>query len=309
MEKQHSLPLSGRPIIFGEVLFDCFPDGQSVLGGAPFNVAWHLHGFACSPLMISSIGRDARGGQVRTIMRDWGMDESALQLNEKYPTGQVTVHLQEGQPSYDIVADQAYDHIAEESALMAMQQMQQQKPALLYHGSLALRQEESSATLNALLSLEKSKTIPPIFLDLNLRAPWWNMSLVEKLLLRATWVKLNDEELCEVTQHALVDGPDLHVIAQDLFERCQLERLIVTLGAQGAFVVSKEGIVKGRPVPVKNIMDTVGAGDAFSAVTIMGILQGWSIQYTLDRALVFAAAICQQRGATAQNLNLYQDQC
>jgi len=295
--------LGGRPIIFGEVLFDCFPDGEAVLGGAPFNVAWHLQGFKNSPLMISSVGNDAHGDKVYATMQAWGMDVSGVQASDKYPTGQVVVHLQDGQPSYDIVTGQAYDHIAEQAALVAMEG---QQIALLYHGSLALRDKESRATFDALLALNNGKPTPPIFLDLNLRDPWWEMSLVEKILRRATWVKLNDEELCEVTQHPLTDGDSLQTYAKELFERYELERLIVTRGAQGAFVISKEGVVEGRPVPVENIMDTVGAGDAFSAVTIAGISQGWSIQYTLDRALAFASAVCEQRGATAQSPDLYR---
>jgi len=281
-----------RPVIFGEVLFDCFPDGQIVLGGAPFNVAWHLQGFSCAPLMISSTGNDNYGNLVRTTMREKGMDISGIQISDDYPTGQVVVKLQDGQPGYDIVTEQAYDHINAQAALNALPE---QLPSLVYHGSLALRTKSSKEALDALLQ----KTNAPVFLDLNLREPWWEMSLLEHILQRATWVKLNDEELCEVTRQTLSDGPELQVYAKELFADCQLERLIVTRGAQGAFVLSKDGIVEGQPVPVKNIVDTVGAGDAFSAVTIAGILQGWSITETLNKALKFAAKICQQQGATA----------
>jgi len=296
-------PLRGRPVIFGEVLFDSFPDGRAVLGGAPFNVAWHLQGFACAPLMISSVGADAHGEKVCTTMREWGMDASGVQRSDDYPTGQVTVHFESGQPSYDIVTDQAYDHIDTPAALAAVAQ---QQSALIYHGSLALREAHSRATLDSLLQPGNDNTKMPTFLDLNLRAPWWERSLVEQILQRATWVKLNDEELCEVTGHPLTHGPELQTYATALFERCKFEWLIVTLGERGAFVLSKEGIVEGQPVPAKNIIDTVGAGDAFSAVTIKGILQDWSIQDTLDRALAFASKICQQRGATAQNPDLYR---
>ncbi|MCF6257740.1 MAG: carbohydrate kinase [Gammaproteobacteria bacterium] len=281
-----------RPIIFGEVLFDCFPDGQVVLGGAPFNVAWHLQGFSCAPLLISCVGNDDHGDAVRTTLSEKGMDISGIQISDCYPTGQVVVTLQDGQPGYDIVTKQAYDYINAQAALNALPE---DTPALVYHGSLALRTESSRNALDILLQ----KTNAPVFLDLNLREPWWEMSLLESILQRATWVKLNDEELCEVTRRTMSDGPELQVYAKELFATCQLERLIVTRGAQGAFVLSKEGIVEGESVPVKNIIDTVGAGDAFSAVTIAGILQGWSITETLNKALKFAAKICLQQGATA----------
>jgi len=284
--------IQARPIIFGEVLFDCFPNGQVVLGGAPFNVAWHLQGFSCAPLLISCVGSDSHGETVRIALCEKGMDISGLQVNDDYPTGQVVVTLKNGQPGYDIVTEQAYDHINAQAALNVLPE---HTPALVYHGSLALRTESSRNALDILLQ----KTSAPVFLDLNLREPWWEIALLERILPRATWVKLNDEELCEVTRRTMSDGPELQVYAKELFAECQLERLIVTCGAKGAFVLSKEGIVEGQSVPVNNIIDTVGAGDAFSAVTITGMLQGWSITETLNKALKFAAKICQQQGATA----------
>jgi len=284
--------IQGRPLIFGEVLFDCFENNQSILGGAPFNVAWHLQSLSCAPMMMSSVGNDSRGDKVLGTMREHGMDTSGIQISDEYPTGQVIVTLQNGQPSYDIVSDQAYDHINTQQALNVLPE---QMPALIYHGSLALRLTPSKSALDSLLK----KTEAPVFLDLNLREPWWEMSLLEEILQRATWVKLNDEELCIISRQPLSTGPELREYAKEIFEKYQLERLIVTLGAQGAFVLSKDGIVEGQPVPVENIVDTVGAGDAFSAVTIAGILQGRAVLETLNEALKFAAKICQQQGATA----------
>ena len=281
-----------RPIIFGEVLFDCFADGQSVLGGAPFNVAWHLHSFGCDPLMISSVGSDEHGERVRQTMQEKGMDSSGLQVSDRFPTGQVVVTLENGQPSYEIVTDQAYDNIAVADALHALHGI---TPAMIYHGSLALRNAASKDALDALLQ----KTSAPVFLDLNLREPWWELPLLEHILHQATWVKLNDEELCVVARQPISDGPELKSHAKEVFDAFDLERLIVTRGEQGAFVLDKDGIIEGAPVMVENLVDTVGAGDAFSAVIIAGILHHEPIRETLDKALAFAAQICQQQGATA----------
>ncbi len=299
----NNIKIKGQPIIFGEVLYDCFPDGNDVLGGAPFNVAWHLQGLGLNPLMISRVGKDVRGKKVQDTMQAWGMDVAGLQQDAEYPTGQVSVSLENGQPSYDIVTDQAYDNIQVTVANDVLRKnASKNNYGLIYHGSLALRSETSRHALEAILESEDT----PIFLDLNLREPWWEKSLVDKIIKRATWVKLNDEELCEVIGYSMANGSALKTYAAELFKQCQLERLIVTRGEQGAFVVSHEGVVEGAPVPVENIMDTVGAGDAFSAVTIAGILQGWPIQVTLDKALSFASTICQQRGATASNASLYR---
>lgn len=281
-----------RPIIFGEVLFDCFPDGKSVMGGAPFNVAWHLQGFGCEPLLISSVGNDVHGKNVQNRMQERELDTAGLQINTQFPTGQVVISLHEGQPSYEIVQDQAYDHIDTQAALGIVET---QSPALIYHGSLALRTEASRSALNAIIE----DTGAPVFLDINLREPWWDLPLLDDILQRATWVKLNDEELCIVSRKASGTTSELHAYANKVFETYQLERLIVTRGEHGAFVLTKEGIVEGQPVPVNNLIDTVGAGDAFSAVTIAGILQNKPIQETLDSALAFASKVCEQQGATA----------
>jgi fructokinase len=143
------------------------------------------------------------------------------------------------------------------------------------------------------------ETGAPVFLDVNLREPWWSLTLLDNILRRATWVKLNDEELCIVSRQAISAGPELQGYAKNVFEAYQLERLIVTRGEHGAFIMTKDGVVNGKPVPVKNLVDTVGAGDAFSAVTIAGILQNKPIQETLDSALAFASKVCEQQGATA----------
>ena len=106
MQKQAGL------FIFGEVLFDCFPGGEQILGGAPFNVAWHLQALGDRPLFISRIGEDAQGGQILQAMRQWGMETGAMQIDTTRPTGRVEVRITNNEPSYDIVADSAYDRIS-----------------------------------------------------------------------------------------------------------------------------------------------------------------------------------------------------
>ena len=95
--------MNRRLCIFGEVLYDHFPDGQRVLGGAPFNVAWHLQAFGEAPLLLSRVGADPEGESVRRAMRDWGMDDAGLGTDPERPTGRVSVVFEGGEPRYDIV--------------------------------------------------------------------------------------------------------------------------------------------------------------------------------------------------------------
>lgn len=288
------------PVIFGEVLFDCFPEGGVVLGGAPFNVAWHLRGFGLNPLMITRVGNDARGRDVLQAMQAWKMDSRGVQVDETHPTGAVRISLQQGQPHYDILPDQAYDHI---NASAALDSVRGSEIALIYHGSLATRTPTSRHALTQLLTT----TQRPVFLDVNLRAPWWTREQLTAQIQRATWVKLNDIELALLTDGD--DLADLPARAQRFFQaHPRMRQLIVTRGAQGAFVVHAGGISEGCPVRVDNLVDTVGAGDAFAAVMIAGIILDWPLADSLDHALRFAANICQLRGATHADHTLYETQ-
>lgn len=291
---------AGSPLIFGEVLFDCFPDGSAVLGGAPFNVAWHLHGMGLAPLMITAVGDDEHGKLVLDKMAQWGMDTSAMQISRSYPTGQVTVTFNDGEPSYEIVPDQAYDHVTLEPVKTAVHN---RKHALLYHGTLVMRTAHTKQYIAALVNDYQL----PVFVDVNLRAPWWQEQDVHDAIVRAKWVKLNADELALVTGRNIDNEPQFREAAQVLYESHDMELLIVTLGSKGAVCVNKEGFVQGHPVPVNNLVDTVGAGDSFSAVMIAGILRQWPIQKTLDKALTFASEVCQMRGATGMDRRLYQD--
>ncbi|MDK2873302.1 MAG: fructokinase [Desulfomicrobiaceae bacterium] len=137
-----------RPILFGEALFDCFPDGKRILGGAPFNVAWHLTGLGNAPLFITRVGSDAPGMEVRRAMEDWGMDTRGVQVDPTLPTGSVRITFVHGEPQYDILAHQAYDAIDDPLLPDTL------RPAFLYHGSLAVRgagQTSSRATLQTLV--------------------------------------------------------------------------------------------------------------------------------------------------------------
>lgn len=286
-------------VIFGEVLFDHFPDGQSVLGGAPFNVAWHLQGFGLSPLFVSCIGRDAEGDQVLSTMDAWGMDTRAVQQHSDYPTGTVQVTLANGQPSFDILADQAYDHIEIDPILAAIAD---NPVALIYIGTLVGRGPRSRATLHALIDQLRTS----VFVDVNLRTPWWELDRVKQVLENARWAKLNDIELNTVLGQEL-SSQELILAARVLLGRLKLDLLILTLGAEGAAFISAEDVEQGPPVPVANLLDTVGAGDAFSSVTLLGLIRDWPLPVTLQRALQFASRICGQRGATAMDRDLYHE--
>jgi len=287
---------TGRPVIFGEVLFDVFPHGEVVMGGAPLNVAWHLKGFGLNPLLISRLGMDDHGQLVIDEMLKWGLDISGIQRDEKYPTGRVKISLNNGQPEFTILPDQAYDYIDAEEALKAIQS---QDVAMLYHGSLAVRNGVSLAALNKL----KHACNANIFVDINLRVPWWSHENVNDLVRNAHWLKLNDIELIELSMSS---STDLSELADTYVNKHRLQQLILTQGDKGASLRENGNVLNGKPVPVKEVVDTVGAGDAFSSVMILGILLDWPAEVTMSRALEFASLLCTKRGATISDPDEYK---
>jgi fructokinase len=291
--------LSGQPLIFGEVLFDTFPDGGEVPGGAPFNVAWHLRGFGLDPLMVSRIGKDERGGRILSLMSRWDMDTAGMQEDAGRPTGVVSIRLRDGEPAFDILPDQAYDHIAPDGLEKTLAG---REVGLLYHGSLAVRSGPSRQALDHLLTVLK----PPAFFDVNFRDPWVRESAVRRDLQYTTRLKLNRDELSRLVPAAGDPDPPPEACADILRKEYGLKMTAVTLGAKGAVLLDSEGkIFQEEPPLVENLADTVGAGDALSAVLILGIIQDWPLDLTLKRAVHFSAALCGIQGAIPEDKNFY----
>ncbi len=285
-------PGGKQPVIFGEVLYDHFPDGSVILGGAPFNVAWHLQAFGMTPLFVSRVGDDALGRRILNTLSSWGMDGSGIQLDSGHPTGTVEVTFVQSEPRFEIVPDQAYDFI-DTAALPKIS-----APPLLYHGSLALRNPVSR---DALAQLVAPSNVP-VFMDVNLRPPWWEASQVRDRLRSARWAKLNGSELRELAS----DGTDPRSRARSLQREMGLELLIVTLGEKGAMAFAPNGSIREvAPNSRDKLVDSVGAGDAFSAVVIYGLLKKWSLEDILDRAQRFASAVVGIRGATPEQRDFY----
>lgn len=294
MAENHNAP----PLVVGEVLYDEFEDGTSVLGGAPFNVAWHLHGLGVAPVLISRVGRDKQGERVLAVMERWGMDIRGMQYDEGHATGSVKVTITDGQPGFDIVSDVAYDHIALDPATALVSG---HAPVMLYHGSLLVRTASAQQMLSALIDAAAA----PVFVDINLRPPHWSHAILRQLMHGARWLKLNDLELVEISAIEGVDHANAAQAAGYLRDTYELDSVIVTQGAEGAFMLNSEGVHTVAPVRVSAIVDTVGAGDAFSAIVILGLLRHWQVGDILRRAVQFAAEICMQRGATVNNKEFY----
>ena len=279
--------------IFGEVLFDHFPDGSRVLGGAPFNVAWHLQAFGQAPRFISRIGSDPEGLEIAALMDAWSMNREALQIDGKHPTGSVRVMISDGEPHYEIVEECAYDFIDE--ALLEGKDTQ----GILYHGSLAIRNPVARAALQAIKASHQGK----IFIDVNLRPPWWRPLTLLPLLDDADWVKLNEDELAVLCP----ESAGLEAAMLEFCELYDLETLVVTRGEEGAVACDRhQHFMSVKPPASIAVVDTVGAGDAFATILLLGLSKQWPLEVTLERAQAFACAVVGKRGATVADREFYR---
>lgn len=286
---------SATPIIFGEVLFDCFPDGSQILGGAPFNVAWNLQALGKAPKFISRIGKDAQGDKISRAMQDWGMSTDYLQKDAEHSTGRVDVDIIQGEPHYNIVENCAYDFIEFDK------QTNFESHDILYHGTLALRNPTSRHTLETLVENHQVN----IFLDVNLRQPWWDKAEVQDWLRKASFVKLNEAELIALST---TSDQNIEALTRRFQADYTLDLLIVTQGEKGAAVLDKNGVfLQSRPPAAEKFIDAVGAGDGFTALFIHHLIQQYSLQRCLEDSLAFASRIVGLRGATTTDKTFYQD--
>jgi fructokinase len=299
-------------IVFGEVLAEDGTDAAK-LGGAPFNLARHLAAFMAPPLLITRIGDDRNGAAVRAEFERFVIPETGLQVDTMEETGRVAVEQTAARmgPSARsvLLPRQAYDFIDPETAAAAVAGM---APDIVYFGTLAQRGERSRQALAAVLAAAPQAKR---FLDLNLFPGQADEAIVGAALQAADIVKVNEEELQALFQWYFQIAPNdtpmsteqVHAACRALMDRFSLEALIVTLGHRGSVYFGSDGsLVANRDNPVPPyVIDTAGAGDAFSAIFLLGRARGWPLALTLARANEFAGAICAVTGAVPQDMGFY----
>ncbi|KGF81046.1 fructokinase [Massilia sp. JS1662] len=299
----------GTVAVFGEALVDDFGDRQ-VIGGAPFNVARHLAALGQDALMLTRVGLDENGARMRAEFERFGLPMAGLQVDAALPTGRVSVERHsDGGHRFTILPHQAYDAIEAEPAVAAMTAA---APATLYFGTLAQREPASRDALGRLLAATDACR----YLDLNVRTGQVTERCVFASLHAADIVKVNEEELQDLfgwyTHMRLptddMAGADVRHACATLLRVFNLTGLIVTLGPRGAVYFGADGAYHATPapgVPVQ-LADTVGAGDAFSAVFLLGRARGWPLDVMLARANAFAGAVCGIVGAVPDDRAFYR---
>ena len=302
--------MTERVLVFGEALVDAFP-GAVVPGGAPFNVARHLAAFGLDPLMLTRLGKDPDADILIAEMARFGMTMDALQEDQQRATGRVQISESSfGQHIFIIEKESAYDHI--DFKEFEATPDSKQSYDWIYSGTLALRNVNSRRTYYSL----QEKVSAKCFLDFNWRNNQIDESHAWQAFIGADTVKLNDSELHlllawrGLQQTQKMGLPNIGAVYSELTElliSTKITLLVVTYGEQGYAAFDKNGICLASGAGCQNILliDSVGAGDAFSAITILGLINAWPLDVTLARANQFAGEICGLRGAVPSQLDFY----
>lgn len=281
---------NNRPTIvaLGEVLWDMLPGGKKI-GGAPLNFACHATQLGCKGVMVSSIGKDALGDELLEGIAHIGVELSFVQRSDR-PTSKVDVVVDsQGKPQYIINEGVAWDHILFTSEMGVLAQ----KADAVCWGSLAARNRTSRATIIRFVESTREDCLK-VF-DINIRQHYYDKEFINWGLTQANVLKLNDDELPLLQGYYSLMGDPIEQ-CRDLLERFGLRYVVYTCGSKESVVVGAEDISR-IDTPKVEVVDTVGAGDSFTAAFVSGLIRGDSIAETHRHAVDIAAYVCTQAGA------------
>lgn len=272
----------------GEALWDCLPEGRKI-GGAPANFAFHASQFGNEAWVVSAIGNDELADETLEALSKNGLRLEMPRVD--FPTGMVNVVLdEEGVATYDIKENAAWDNIPYTPQIEALAS----RCKAVCFGSLSQRSEVSRQTVYRFLDAVPAGCLR-VF-DINLRQNFYSRNVICESLRRCDILKINDEELVEISRMFGYPGLDLENKCWLILGKYNLRMLILTCGANGSYVFS-EGRISFVETPKVTVADTVGAGDSFTGSFIAALLKGLTVPEAHRRAVEVSAYVCTQNGA------------
>jgi fructokinase len=260
-------------VALGELLWDLLPGGRRA-GGAPFNFAFHCHQLGHPAVIVSRVGDDELGRELRAEVRRLGLSDEYIQADREHPTGTVHVSVDaDGRPTYAIAEPVAWDFIEWGQRLGPLAE----SARAVCFGTLAQRRPVSRDTIRRFVRQARGSC--PIVLDLNLRPTAEDPELVRASLGLADWLKLNEDE----TRH--------------LPDRIRVPLVCRTRGAEGCELHALGELIDIPGIPVR-VADTVGAGDAFTAALLTRHLEGRPLREAARFANAYAAVVASKPGGT-----------
>lgn len=281
----------------GEILFDIYP-GHKKLGGAPLNFIYHIKKLTDYGNIISRVGKDVLGDKVLKELKTSGFSTEYIQVDHKHPTGMALVSVdQDGVPSFKIEKDCAYDFIEEDDKNYNLVSTETD---CLYFGTLAQRSEITRKTVQSFY-----KKGIKYFSDLNLRQNYFNEDILRESLSAADFIKVNYDEMHVLNDFLLQAEYNTEKVAYELMEKFDIQLIAVTRGKDGSSLFENGKRFDYSHVDLE-VVDTTGAGDAFSAILCIGYLQGQENTFINKLANEFASEVCKFEGALPKSDRIYE---
>ena len=283
-------PPQPQVVALGEVLWDVYGDSRR-LGGAALNFGAHARRLGHPITLITAVGLDEPGQQAMEMIEALDLDTRLLQITSRHPTGAAEVRIaSDGKPQFTIIRPAAYDAVDLTPA--GLESLRSQNPAWVYYGTLFASTEAGKDVLLRLLStLDRAFT----FYDVNLRPGSDSAALVRQLLMHADVVKINEEELVRVAEFTGLPS-EMEAFCREGASRYGWQAAAVTLGDRGCGILANGQYAEAVGHPV-DVVDTVGAGDAFSAAFMHGISLGWPVEKIATFANRVGALVASRHGA------------
>lgn len=271
------------------------------IGGAPFNFAFHLKRLGFPIRFFSRIGKDEGGQEIADFLKISHLDSNDLQIDPAHSTGKVNVTIDgNNNPRFDIVPEAAYDYFEFDANIVNALNT---KPDLIYFGSLLQRTDSGFRAIQKTLSQKPVGT--RCLYDINLRPNCYNKKIISASLKHADVLKLNNDEL-----HVLKDMYNSHLDENAftcmLREKYKISMIAVTYGSNGSKLFTANGTNEISILPLEEFKDSVGAGDAYTAILAIGYLQNWPYGTILTEASSFASKICAIKGAIPGDDRIYE---
>jgi fructokinase len=274
----------------GEALWDQLPGGRHV-GGAPLNFAYISSLFGQRSVIASRIGIDHDGEEMLRDLSLRGLDVGYIQRDMILPTGTAAVTVSaDGQPAYEIQQPAAWDTLQWSPE---WEELAKQADAVCF-GTLAQRSEQSQATINAFLEATRPDCVR-IF-DVNLRAPFFSRDLIVNSIRLASIVKLNEKEFVEVSEIIGLSSGNLPEDVRTFAGAFDLDLVCLTRGEHGSLLATPQQTVVHPGVTIK-VVDTVGAGDAFTAAVAWCWIAHLGLKETSEIANRWAGWVASRAGA------------
>lgn len=280
-----------RVTAIGEILYDIYPDKKR-LGGAPFNFIYHIYKILGKANFISSVGNDENGVEILGHLNRIGFPTNYIFVDNIHPTGTVLVTLDENKsPQFKMSGYNCFDYyVLDQKSIKLIEK----ETDLLYFGTFGQRNETARKTIQSTFR----KNIK-YFCDLNLRHEFFTKEMIEESLHTSNVVKINESELAALQSYFNLPDETYSAINR-LMKKFNVELLAVTLGKDGAILSNGKSINYFKTEPV-NVVDTLGAGDAYSAILCIGYLFNMDIEKINLIANQFALEICMINGALASD--------